>query len=345
MNLNYDKAGVNLGAKHASFEAMQESLKTSDARVMNRFGAFASMIDIHFPEYNHPVLLFKLEEPGTKQMLAFAHGRIDGICQDLINHLVNDIIVMGARPLAVQDLIICGKLEKETVTAIVDHMAQACRAQECSLVGGETSEQPGAIGQGEYILGASIIGVAEKDAIIDGSRIKPGDAVLNLPSNGLHTNGYSLARMLLREKPEIADEVIEGESFVDVLLRPHTPYYGVLKDLFMHEGLHGMAHITGGGMHDNLLRILPEGCRANLDLNQLDIPEIFKVIRRYSGSSDADMMSAFNLGAGMLVVVSPESEADITAHITGQGTECTKIGTIDGGERGVAFTGELGWEG
>ena len=199
--MSYAAAGVDIDAADAAKRDMARLLEPRDPRILNGVGPFATLIDATFPEYRHPVIVFKTEEPGTKQKLAAAHGAYRSLCFDLVNHLVNDIVVMGALPVAVQDAIICGSLQPGAVTAMVAGLAEACRAQECSLTGGETSEQPGVLEPGTYVLAASVVGVVERKAVIDGSRIAPGDTVLALASNGVHTNGYSLVRRLLRDDP------------------------------------------------------------------------------------------------------------------------------------------------
>ncbi|MEI7836838.1 MAG: phosphoribosylformylglycinamidine cyclo-ligase, partial [Planctomycetota bacterium] len=267
--MSYSKAGVNIDLADATKAAMAQSLKTNDARVLNRIGAFASLFDARFEGYTHPVLVLKTEEPGSKQKLALANGHVRSICYDMVNHLINDIAVMGARPLSVQDAIICGRLEKDVVSQMVDAMASACREQGCTLTGGETSEQPGVLEPGTYILTSSVVGVVEKDKIVDGSKIVPGDVVLALASNGLHTNGYSLVRALMAQSPEILEARVEGESFLEAILRPHTCYYQAINGLFDSPALHGLAHITGGGVRDNLRRILPGGVDAVIDLGAI----------------------------------------------------------------------------
>ena len=220
-------------------QVMANSLETTDKRVFNKIGAFASLFDGTFPEYEHPVLVLKMEEPGSKQKLAFQYNRISSICYDLINHLINDIIVLGATPLVVQDVIICGKLEKAVVTQIVDSLSRACGEQGCVLTGGETSEQPGVIEAGTYVLAASIVGVVEKSKIIDGAKIAKGDSILAVASNGLHTNGYSLVRALMAQKPEIIEMQVGEDSFLDAILKPHKCYYQSFRDWFNLSELHG----------------------------------------------------------------------------------------------------------
>ena len=341
--LSYKKAGVDIDSADAAKRAMAESMDTDDPRVLNRLGPFASLFDARFPGYEHPVLVLKMEEPGSKQKLALAHGRVDSICRDLIGHLINDIIVMGARPLAVQDCVICGRLEPGVVTALVSGMAQACREQGCTLVGGETSEQPGVLAAGSYVLTASVVGVVEKSKIIDGSRIAGGDVVLAVASNGLHTNGYSLVRALIQQDPALLEAEAAGERFLDAILRPHKCYRHAFEALFDMPGVHGMAHITGGGIQGNLNRVMPDGLSAVIDLGGVRVLPVFARIRDAAGATDADMLRTFNMGVGMAIVTSPEAAADVRTHLAAQGSECYPIGAVEQGDEPVTLTGHVRW--
>lgn len=341
--LSYKKAGVDIDTADAAKREMARALETTDKRVLNKLGAFASLIDGSFPGYEHPVLVLKMEEPGSKQKLAVQHGRVEGIGYDLINHLVNDIIVMGAAPLVVQDVIICGKLEKETVTRLVAAMSQACREQGCVLVGGETSEQPGVVEAGLYILAASIVGVVEKTKVVDGSRIAEGDAVIAVASNGLHTNGYSLVRALMEARPEIVEMRVAGEGFLDAILRPHKCYYQAFRGLFDLPGLHGLAHITGGGIEGNLNRILPDGLDAAVGCGSIRVLPIFRLIRDVGGVEDADMLRTFNLGVGMTMVCDPAAVEGVREHLSRHGCESYVIGRIVKGQKRVVYEGRLRW--
>lgn len=340
-HFSYKKAGVDIDAADATKQAMAKSLETHDTRVLNRLGAFASLVDGRFTGLEHPILVLKTEEPGSKQKLAFQYGYVSSICYDLINHLINDIIVMGAEPLYVQDCIICGRLEPTIVQTLVAGMADACRDQGCNLVGGETSEQPGVVEPGVYILSANIVGVVDKAAIIDGSRVVAGDIVLAVASNGLHTNGYSLVRALMQEKPDILQAQIDGERFLDVVMRPHTCYYQALRGLFSHPQLHGMAHITGGGIEGNLNRILPSTLDAAIDLANLRVPPIFKLLRSFGNLNDADMLRTFNMGAGLTIVVDALAVPAIIKHLAQYGCEAYPIGSITSGTGKVCYTGQL----
>ena len=341
--LTYSLSGVDIATADATKREMAKSLETTDARVLNRLGAFATLFDARFPGYQHPVLVLKSEEPGSKQKLALQRDRVESICQDLVNHLINDIIVMGATPLSVQDVIVCGKLEKPVVSRLVAGMAQACRDQDCTLTGGETSEQPGVVPAGTYILTASVVGVVEKALIIDGARIREGDQVLALAANGLHTNGYSLVRALMERKPEILNRQVEGESFLDAILKPHRCYFQPLRALFAQPTLHGMAHITGGGIAGNLNRILPPGLNARIELDTLEILPLFSLIRELGQVPDEDLLRTFNVGVGMTLVVAPEAAAEICRHLEAQGCRAYPIGQIVRGQQQVEYVGGVRW--
>lgn len=337
----YASAGVDIDNADETKREMARSLETNDARVLNKIGAFATLFDGHFPEYEHPVLVLKSEEPGSKQKLAFAHGHYESVCHDLVNHLINDIIVMGAHPLSMQDVIVCGKMEKEVITRVVSGMAAACRAQECSLTGGETSEQPGVVPAGTYILTASVVGVAEKSQIIDGSTIRAGDQVLAVASNGLHTNGYTLVRALLDAQPDLAAVDVEGESFLDVILRPHQCYYRAVRDLYASDALRGMAHITGGGVRDNLSRVLPADLDAQIDLGAFEIPAVFRTLHQRGQLDPADMVRTFNMGVGLALVVAADSAEQTIQHLAAHDCRAYPIGEIVAGEKKVHYSGAL----
>ncbi len=341
--LSYREAGVDIDVADAAKGEMAALLRTSNPLVLNSLGAFASLIDGRFADYRHPVLVFKTEEPGSKQKLAADHGRLEGIGFDLVNHLVNDIIVLGARPVAMQDCIVCGKLDPVAVTQIVGSIARACEAQGCSLVGGETSEQPGIVPAGTYVLSASAIGVVEKELVIDGSAIAQGDQVLALPSNGLHTNGYSLVRALLDRRPEVARMDVAGRPFLEWLFLPHTCYWGAIRRLGLRDGVHGMAHITGGGIADNLRRILRAGLGARIDLPSVRVLPIFRTIRDEAAATEADMLRTFNLGVGMTLVVAADKATRIAEVLRAHGHDAYPIGEIAAGSGGVVFDGALSW--
>lgn len=341
-DLSYSKAGIDIAYTDTIKKEMSKHLETDDRRVLNGMGAFASLYDIHFPEMKNPVLVLKSEEPGSKQKLAMEYGYTESICHDMINHLVNDIVVMGARPLAVLDTIVCGNAEKDTIKTLVKGVSEACRINECSLVGGETSIQPAVIDSGVYVLTSSIAGIVEKSKVIDGSAIEEGDTVLAIASNGLHTNGYSLVRLLMDKMPQIKLDKIDGLTFIEQIMKPHTPYYKSIKGLLDKNVIHGMAHITGGGIEGNLCRVIPDGLSAKIDLSKIRILNIFKYIRHNGGISDKEMLRTFNCGAGICMVVLERDKNMVMKHIN-QFYECYEIGRIEKGENKVVFENRMSW--
>ena len=341
--VRYAATGVDIDATDAAKRRMAEAVDVGDPRVFNRLGAFASLVDGRFPRFDEPVLVLKTDEPGSKQKLAFELDRVESLCEDLVNHLLNDVAVMGAHPLYVLDCIVCGRFDGDVVHRLVAGMATACRVQEAVLVGGETSVQPGVVQPGLYVLSASAVGVAERTQIVDGSAIRPGDVVLAVASSGLHTNGYTLVRALLEREPSLAHRQLEGGAFVDLVMRPHTCYYRAMRGLFGRPGLRGLAHVTGGGVRDNLVRILPTMVDAHLDLGALRIPEIFAVIRDEGTVSDEDMLRTFNLGCGLLVVCAVDEAEAVSAHFQGEGHDCWTVGRISEGMGQVLLEGELPW--
>jgi len=347
-SMSYEKAGVSIDTADAAKKQMAATMATKDPRILHRPGAFASLFDASFPGIKHPVLVMKTEEPGSKQKIAFAHNRPASIAFDMIHHLIDDIIVVGAAPVAVQDCIVCGKLQKDVVLALVNAINEACRSNDCFLIGGETSEQPGVLAEGLYILSSSIVGVVEKSQIIDGQKIQTGDVILAVPSNGLHTNGYSLVRALMAQHPGLIQENLinehgKTETFLDAILKPHTCYYQPFKGLFANPDLHGIAHITGGGIAGNLNRILPDDKDASIDAAALRILPLFKRIQQLGNVPEADMLRTFNLGIGMTIVCRPSAADAIVKHLAGFDLTAYPIGEIVSGKAVVSYRGNVAW--
>lgn len=341
-NFSYSRAGVDISYTDAIKREMADYLRTDEPRVLNGLGAFASLYDIAFPNIAEPVLVLKSEEPGSKQKLAMEYGYGESVCHDMINHLVNDIAVMGATPLAVLDTIVCGNAEKETVKAFIKGISDACRENECVLVGGETSVQPQVVEKGVYILTSNIAGIVSRERIIDGSQVKEGDRVLAIASNGLHTNGYSLVRLLMDKMPQMKLDKIDGQTFIEQIMKPHTPYYKAVKNIFNMSGVHAMAHITGGGIEGNLCRVIPDGLCARIDLTRLKPLPVFGYIRKMGNIGDEEMLATFNCGVGMNIVVSAECRDAVAAQI-GRYYDCYEIGSICRGGRRVIFEGKISW--
>lgn len=340
--LSYSKAGIDITYTDTIKKEMAKHLETEDNRVLNGLGPFASLYDIKFPDIENPVLVLKSEEPGSKQKLAMEYGYTESICHDMINHLVNDIVVMGVKPLAVLDTIVCGNAEKDTIKTLVKSISDACKVNECSLVGGETSIQPLVVDSGVYVLTSSIAGIVEKTKVIDGSAIEEGDVVLAIASNGLHTNGYSLVRLLMDKMPQIKLDKIDGLTFIEQIMKPHTPYYKAIKDLFDTGMIHGMAHITGGGIEGNLCRVIPDGLSAKIDLSKLRVLNIFKYIRNNGNIGDEEMLRTFNCGVGFNVVVSQKDKDVVMKHIN-RFYDCYEIGEVEKGDMKVSFENRMSW--
>jgi len=351
IGLTYGKAGVDISYTDSIKREMAGFLDSSNPRVLNKLGPFASLYDISFDEIENPVLVLKAEEPGSKQKLAIKYGYTESICHDMVNHLVNDIIVMGAKPLAVLDTIICGNAEKDTIKSLIKGISEACQENECDLVGGETSIQPGVVEKGVYILTASIAGIVARENIIDGSKIKSGDKIIAIASNGLHTNGYSLVRHLMESMPQIqneklGNETFGNETFLEAVMKPHTPYYRAIKGLFGNDSVHGMAHITGGGIAGNLSRIIPDGLSAQINLDDIVIPPVFKHIKSNGNVADEEMLRTFNCGVGLIVVVEPKAEPAVLSALS-KYYNCYTIGEMtelgSDSSRSVVFENSLKW--
>jgi phosphoribosylformylglycinamidine cyclo-ligase len=343
--LTYAKAGVDRDTHSEITQGLRTQLKMKDPRILNRVGAFASLFEASFPGIKDPVLVLKAEEPGSKQLLARQFNKIGYIGFDMINHLINDIIVMGAKPLAVLDVIIVGKLVKEEINTIISAINQACENQDCSLVGGEISEQPGVIPEGVFVLSSSVVGVVSKAKIIDGSRVKKGDSVIALASNGLHTNGYTLVRKLIATKPGMLKVKVNGEDFIDAALKPHTAYYPYLKEILNSPRVRGLAHITGDGIAGNLERILPAGLSALVHLDKIEVHPIFKVIKEVGGIPESDMIANLNMGVGMTMVTSPVEEPGMMRYLESKGIHAYHIGDIISDvDNTVKYAGKLSWK-
>ncbi|NTI76600.1 phosphoribosylformylglycinamidine cyclo-ligase [Rhizobium rhizogenes] len=338
----YKASGVDISAANemkASFSPFLERSGTT----LNRRNAFAAIFDANLSAYRDPVLVFKSEEPGSKQLLALERDRVESVCTDMINHLVNDCIVCGATPVAIQDVIVCGKLDPSLVKRAVKAMAQAAAAHGCFLSGGETSEQPGVLGDGVYVLSSSIIGVVERDGILDGSTIEPGDVVLALRSSGIHTNGYSLVRHLISRHPELLNTLVDGRPFGEVILDVHRSYLGCLKPLFERSLVKGAAHITGGGIGENLNRILPDSVDALISLQSYKPNPIFQLLREVSGLHDQELLRTFNLGVGMAIVVAEENLLEVSGILDQFEMECWPIGRTQHGTGVVRYDGTIPW--
>ena len=329
----YAAAGVDVDLGNRVKREIQGMVRaTHGPEVLGKIGGFGGLFRPDFRRMRDPVLVSSVDGVGTKLKIAFATGRHDTVGQDLVNHCINDIAVIGAKPLFFLDYLAAGKLEPEVFRQILRGFAKACREGGCALVGGETAQMPGMYHAGEYDLAGTIVGVVDRAKLIDGSRIRPGDVLVGLKGNGLHTNGYSLARKVLLEKMRLRlDRPAPGSkiSLSRELLRVHPNYQPLMASL--PEGLvRGAAHITGGGLLDNLPRVLPEGCRARIDSRAWKVPNIFRVIQHGGKVPDREMYQVFNMGIGMVLVVTAGRAAEAVRLTKG-----IRIGEIVRGPRDV----------
>ncbi|HEX7003228.1 MAG TPA: phosphoribosylformylglycinamidine cyclo-ligase [Trueperaceae bacterium] len=300
----YRRAGVDLDAASESLSAIEEAVtSTYDENVMAGLGAFGGLYALRdLPE--GPILVASTDGVGTKTKVATATGRLDGLGEDLVNHCVNDILVQGARPLFFLDYIASSRLVPEQVAAVVASAARACRAAGVPLLGGETAEMPGVYEEGELDLVGTIVGLVARDRLVDGESVRPGDAILALASDGLHTNGFSLARAVLTGS---FGERLGDSTVAEILLRPHRSYLAAVTPLLERPGLvKGMVHVTGGGLPGNLPRVLPSGQGARIETGSWPVPEIFELIASRGEVSQAEMHRVFNMGAGYLLIVDPD---------------------------------------
>ncbi len=329
----YAQAGVDVDLGNAVKSRIQSQVKiTHGPEVLGKIGGFGGLFRPDFKGMKDPVLVSSVDGVGTKLKIAFLTGKHDTVGQDLVNHCIDDIAVLGAKPLFFLDYIGAEKLEPAVFEEILRGFSKACQAGGCALIGGETAQMPGMYQPGEYDLAGTIVGVVDRKKMIDGSRINPGDIIVGLPSNGLHTNGYSLARKVLFETMGLTvDSKVPGltKSLGDELLRVHKNYQPLLASL--PEGiLKGIAHITGGGLIDNLPRVLPDGCDAVIDTKAWKVPALFKIIQE-NGKVDADeMYQVFNMGIGMTLVVAERDVREVVSLTKGR-----PIGRIEKGKKEV----------
>ena len=325
----YARAGVDIDLGNRLKRQIQSLVKgTHGPRVLGKIGGFGGLFEARFPRLREPVLVASIDGVGTKLKIAFVMDKHDTIGADLVNHCVNDIAVLGARPLFFLDYIGCEKLEHRVFQQLLRGFARACRFAGCALLGGETAQMPGMYRKGEYDLAGCIVGVVDRAKIIDGQKIKPGDVILGLASNGLHTNGYSLAREILFRKMRLkVTSRLAGSttSVGEELLRVHKNYQPLLANL--PDGIiKGLAHITGGGLIDNLPRILPPNCDAVIEARSWHIPGIFQILQQNGNIDAREMYQVFNMGIGMVAVVAKKNAQRAMSILRAK-----QIGTIERG--------------
>jgi phosphoribosylformylglycinamidine cyclo-ligase len=309
----YKSAGVDIEAGDETVKRIKSFAKsTFNKNVLSDIGMFGGFYELDIKEYKNPVLVSSVDGVGTKLKIAFAMNKHNTVGQDLVNHCVNDIAVCGAKPIYFLDYLAFGKLFPEKAASIIEGFAKACRENGCALIGGETAEMPGLYAEDEYDMSGTIVGVVEKTKVIDGRNIKKGDILVGFSSTGLHTNGYSLARKILLEKYNVLDKP-EGlaNSIGEELLSVHKSYLKLIEHLKNNMEIKGLSHITGGGIVGNTKRIIPEGLQLKIHWDKWELPPIFKLIQDAGNISNDEMRHVFNLGIGLIAVVSPENESEI----------------------------------
>jgi phosphoribosylformylglycinamidine cyclo-ligase len=338
--MRYRDAGVDIdAARQAKYRIKQLARRTFNRRVLGELGAFGGFYAFDCMPRD-AVLVSSIDGVGTKLKIAFALNRHSTVGADLVNHCVNDIAAHGAAPLFFLDYLATGKLRPEIVTEIVGGMARACRAVGCALIGGETAEMPDFYARNEYDLAGCIVGWVRRRRIVDGSRIRPGDVIVGLPSLGLHTNGYSLARKVLLEQEaiDLKARVAElGVTLGEELLAPHRCYWRALQPLLAKGWLKGLVHVTGCGITDNTPRILPRGCRAEVRMGSWPVPPIFSLIARRGRVPREEMLRTFNMGVGMLLVVARQHLTAVTTALRKKRERFFALGRIVPGPPEVKY--------
>lgn len=335
----YKDAGVDVEAGNEAVLRMKEYIKsTFGPAVLTDVGAFGGMYELTAGGVEHPVLVSSIDGVGTKLKVAFMMNKHDTVGHDLVNHCVNDILVQGARPLFFLDYFATGQLSPAVVVQVVKGLSEACRNAGCALIGGETAEMPGLYLAGEYDLAGCIVGLVERSKIVDGSKVLPGDVLIGITSNGLHTNGYSLVRQIFFEKAKwrVDQHIPELKMTLgEELLRPHRSYAQLVHALLQEFEIHGMAHITGGGFYDNIPRALPEDCQAAVDRRTWEVPAVFHLIKDMGGIAEPEMYRTFNMGIGYVLVVPKEQATAIISRLAELGETGRIIGEVRKGSREV----------
>lgn len=327
----YKEAGVDIDAGEEAVRRIKGHVRgTFTPGVLTDIGAFGGFFALDKDQYRDPVLVSSMDGVGTKLKVAQRVDRHDTVGQDLVNHCVNDIAVCGARPLFFLDYFAAGQIRPSVVEAVVKGFATACTENGCALIGGETAEMPDLYARGEYDLAGTIVGVVERDEIVDGSAIEAGDVLLGLPSTGLHTNGYTLARKVLFERFVAGDtpEALGGATVAEALLRVHRSYLDVIQALIAEDLAHGFAHVTGGGLVGNTSRIVPDGLALDVDWDAWTVPPLFRLIQEVGEVPEDDMRRTFNLGVGLVAVVRPDAVERALTVLGALGEPAFAIGSV-----------------
>ena len=340
--VTYADAGVDIErANRAKQRIKYLAHKTFTKSVLSEIGSFGGMFALDKKKYKDPVLVSSVDGVGTKLRVAFEMNLHHTIGADLVNHCVNDIAVQGAAPLFFMDYFATGRLDPEVAEKVVAGIADACKHNGCALIGGETAEMPGFYEKGDYDLAGFIVGIVEQEKVITGKKVAPGDVLIALASNGLHTNGYALARKLLFSIARYSPETYVNEMKNKVgneLMRTHKSYWPVVKKLVDGEAVNAMAHITGGGITGNLPRVLPKGTAAVVDLGSWPVQPVFTHLQKLGNIPQDEMFRAFNMGVGMILIVPPKKFAKVQGILERAGEKGYTIGRIVKGDRKVIYS-------
>lgn len=338
----YAAAGVDIDAQEKGLARVKKLAKsTFTPGVLTEIGSFGGLFRPDLQGMTEPVLVASADGVGTKLVVARMAGDYSSVGRDLVNHCVNDILVQGAVPLFFMDYLGAGVLEPEKMVELVAGVADGCKENGCALLGGETAEMPGFYQPGDYELVGFIVGLVDRPKVLDGSRVAAGDVLVGLPSSGLHTNGYSLARKVVFEKAglKIGDKAPwnKKRKVGEELLEPHLSYLKALRPLLGHRALHGMAHITGGGITDNLPRILPKDTHALIRVGSWTLPDLFLFLQETGEVETEEMFRVFNMGIGMILAVEPAGLAEVLGLLRSAGQKSFVVGTVQAGGSGVAY--------
>ena len=339
----YAASGVDIDAQDRALKRVKKlARETFTPGVLAEVGGFGGLYRPELSDCDEPVLVASADGVGTKLMVARLAGDYSTVGSDLVNLCVNDVLVQGARPLFFMDYVGTGVLEPQAMVSLIKGVAAGCKENGCALLGGETAEMPGFYGEGDYELVGFIVGLVDRAKLFDGSRVRPRDVLVGLPSAGLHTNGYSLARRALFDTMalKISDRVPgmkDRRSVGELLLAPHLSYLRAVEPLLETPALHGMAHITGGGLTDNLPRILPSGLHASIRMGSWEIPELFHVLQEQGGVETDEMLRVFNMGIGFVLLVDPAGLREVLAALRERGQKAAVIGTVQEGGSGVVY--------
>lgn len=336
--MDYRSAGVDIAAGSDLVERIKPiARKTFRPGVLAGLGGFGSLFELPLGRFRQPVLVAGTDGVGTKLKLAITAGRHEGVGIDLVAMCVNDIVVQGAEPLFFLDYYATGKLDVEVASTVIAGIGRGCELAGCALVGGETAEMPGMYAPGDYDLAGFCVGIVEKAAIVDGRRVQPGDRLIGLASSGPHANGYSLIRKILERAGLGLETEVEGKSLADWLLAPTRIYVKPLLELMKSVEVRAIAHVTGGGITENLPRVLPPGAMAQIRKNAWERPAIFRWLQEQGRVEEAEMLRTFNCGVGMIVCVTAEDEGRALDFLHGAGERAFPIGEIVAGEPAVRY--------